>query len=56
MYFKKILTSFKTENHSYRIVDSDPRFDNAEKVPFPAGGATRPILVDDISYRTTFLR
>ena len=42
--------------HSYRIVDSDPRFDNAEKVPFPAGGATRPILVDDVSYRTTFLR
>ena len=43
-------------NHSYKMLASDPRFDNTEEVPFPAGGSTRPILVDDVDYRTTFLR
>ena len=41
--------------HGYVEVHPDPRFDNHESVPFPACGATRPILVDDIDYRTTFL-
>ena len=39
---KMIIESQTSEkHHSYRIVESDPRFDNAERVPFPAGGATR---------------
>ena len=42
--------------HTYKMVASDPRYENTEEVPFPAGGATRPILVDDPEYRTTFLR
>ena len=44
------------KKHSYCMVGEDPRFNNQEPVPFPAGGATRPILVDDNDYRTTFIR
>ena len=44
------------DKNSYVVVGDDPRFGNDEPVPFPAAGGTRPILVDDNSYRTTFIR
>ena len=50
------LETQETEDTKFYELLSERGLDNAEKVPFPAGGATRPILVDDISYRTTFLR
>ena len=43
------------DRHTYDAVHPDPRFDNDETVPFPKSAASRPILVDDIDYRTTFL-
>ena len=44
------------ERHGYKVVNPDPRFENNhESVPFPTFAASRPILVDDIEYRTTFL-
>ena len=54
----KMLIEHQTDDskHTYKMVASDPRYENAEAVPFPAGGSTRPILVDDVDYRTTFLR
>ena len=54
----KMIIEHQTDDdrHSYHVVKSDPRYENTESVPFPAGGASRPILVDDVNYRTTFLR
>ena len=44
-----------SKRHSYVMLDSDPRFDNGESVPFPAVAASRPIITDDVNYRTTGL-
>ena len=53
---KLIINNQKSsKEHGYVELLPDPRFDNHESVPFPAAGATRPILVEDINYRTTFL-
>lgn len=43
------------DRHGYIVVPSDPRFENGDDVPFPTSAASRPILVNDIDYRTTFL-
>ena len=54
---KMIIANQKSsKKNSYVVVGDDPRFGNDEPVPFPAGCGTRPILCDDNSYRTTFLR
>ena len=43
------------DRHGYITLQSDPRFDNEQTVPFPTSASSRPIITDDISYRTTFL-
>ena len=53
---KMIIESQTSSNeHGYKMVHPDPRFDNEETVPFPTSASSRPILVNDIDYRTTFL-
>ena len=51
-----IANQTNARKNSYCMVGEDPRFDNEDPVPFPAGGASRPILCDDPEYRTTFIR
>ena len=52
---KMIIENQTSSNeHGYKMVP-DPRFDSGEMVPFPTSAASRPILVNDINYRTTFL-
>ena len=42
--------------HGYVLVTPDPRFPSkGHTVPFPAVAASRPHIVDDDDYRTTFL-
>ena len=53
---KKIINSQTSlDRHGYTVLFSDPRFDNNQEVPFPTSAASRPILVHDVNYRTTFL-
>ena len=44
-----------SSEHGYKLVHPDPRFGYEEHVPFITSAASRPILCNDINYRTTFL-